>query len=241
MRRRLLLARPRFPTRCAVLMALLLLAGALIWYRPALTVPHQPVAEVPAPPAMFVATQFSVAGHQRACMSDVTVTPQSQLVEFQIFHAKNAKGGGPPVAFTLDGSGYHASAVLTGGYPGGTAVLPLTPPKRALITTACFHNLGTTPVFLVGTDEARSISRSHPVMVHGRSLPGDVAFSFLQSKRGNALGELGQLFQHVSDLTDGMLPPASLWLIAFVTAFGVPTAMILALRAALQDHEHSAN
>lgn len=240
MRSRLTLRRPRLATACALLMALLLVAGGLIWYRPVLTTPRQNMAEVPAPPALFAATQYALPGHKRACMDNVTVTPQSQVVEFQLFPARSAKGGGPPVAFSVQGPGYQATSFLHGGYPGGIALLPLSPPKHALIATACIRNLGTSPVSLVGTDEARTVSRSHPLTVGARPLPGDVALAFLQSRPKSPLHELGQAAQHASNLTDGLLPPALILAIAVITAFGVPAVTILAVRMALAEQERPA-
>ncbi len=227
-------SRPGLATGCAVLIALLLFAGALVWYRPFLTTPSQPVAEIPAPPALFVAHQFPLAGHQQACMDTVTVTPQSQLVSFSLFPGGTATGGGPPVLLTLTAPGYAAKVAVPGGYPGGSATLPLSPPKHPRIVTACFHNLGAGTVLLVGTSEPRTVSRSH-LTVDRRAVYGDVALSFLESKRVDLLQRLGPAVQHASDLTDGLLPPALIWIVAVATALGVPLAMILAFHTALRE------
>jgi hypothetical protein len=217
-------------------MAALLLAGALIWYRPWLTASTQPVAEVPEPPALFATTQFRLIAHQRACMNSVTVTPQSQLVQFQLFPASAAASGGPPIDLTLDAPGYHTKVAVGGGYPGGSASLPFSPPTQPLIATACFHDLGSTPVLLVGTSEQRTSSRSH-LTLNGRAVPGDIALQFLQSQRRDMLQLPGQLVRHASNLTGGLLPPALIWLVAILTAFGVPIAVIMAFRAALREED----
>ena len=85
--------RPRFrwpdlATACLVLMLLLIVAGALIWYRPFLTRSTQPISEIPAPSALFVLSEFPVPPHQQACMKSVTVTPDSNLATFQLRPAK---------------------------------------------------------------------------------------------------------------------------------------------------------
>lgn len=220
---------------CALLMALLVLIGVALWYQPALSEPRQAVAEIPAPPALEVAASFALSSHARACESAVTVTPQSQDAQFTLFPAKPTKTGGPPVELTLAAPGYTSRTLLPGGYPGGSATLPMTPPPYPLIARACFQNLGSGTVLLVGTDEGRTVSRSSPVTVAGRTLPGDIDLGFLQSKPTNIVHQLGEIAEHASNLTDGLLPPVLVWLVAILTFAGAPISIVCAFYVALRD------
>ena len=215
-------------------MVLLIIAGALIWYRPFLTQREQPIAEVPAPSALFSLTEFPLAANGRTCMKSVTVTPDSHLATFSLRPAKASPGGGPPVELVLIGPGYRASTAVPGGYAGGSATVPLAPPKRSLIATACFVNLGRTSVLLDGTNEPRTVSRPS-VEIAGRQVAGDIALSFEEDVPQSLVDRLGTVFGHASHLTDGLIPVWLIWLIAPLVAFGVPIALILAFYSAMLE------
>ena len=229
-------SRPVLATGCAVLMAALILGAALVWYLPAVTTPSQPVAEVPAPPALFGVTEFTVGPRQRACEHSVTVTPLSQIAEFTVRPAAGATAG-PPLRFTLDAPGYHSSVAVGGGYPGGTASLPISAPGHSLIATACFVNTGSTPLVLVGTSEPRTVSRASPVVVGGKAVEADVGLTFKENRSVGVAHLLGQLVAHASNLTDGLVPPPLVWVIGLLTMFGVPLATIVAVWLSLKDDQ----
>jgi hypothetical protein len=218
-------------------MGLLMLIGALLWYRPAMTSRSDPVAEVPNPTAVFSAARYTLPPEGRACMPNVAVTPDSRQVVFSLFPIKRTRHGGPPVEFVLRGSGYRTATRLHGGYPGGSATLPITPPSHSLLVTACFINVGHRPVSMVGTDEARTISRSIPLTLDGTQQPGDIAFTFLTGRSEDSLDLLGTIAVHASNLTDGLLSPLLVWIIGVLTAFGVPVLVVLAFRSSLAEAE----
>jgi len=226
--------RPDLATSCLVLMVLLIVIGGLIFWRPFLTRSSQQVTEVPAPPALFVLAEFPVAPNQQACENSVTVTSDTRFATFQLRPAKPSREGGPPVGFVLSGQGYRATAVVPGGYPGGSVTLRITPPRHTLIGTACFVNLGTKPVLLDGTTEGRTIARP-ALEIAGRPVTGDVALSFQGLRSESLPEELGVLFDHASNLTDGLVPVWLIWLIAPLVAFGVPIALILAYYSAMLE------
>jgi hypothetical protein len=216
-------------------MTVLVVGGALIWYGPPLTRSRQVFAEIPTPAALGPPLQYPVPAHGQACMALVTVTPDSRLAAFQLFPAKRVPTGGPPVELTLSAAGYHSSALVPGGYPGGSASVPITPPRRAVLTTACFVNRGRTTVLLAGTTQPQTVSRSANVVIDGRPVPGDVALAFLEGRPTTLLAHLGEIFQHASNLTDGLLPPWAIWAFAILAALGVPSAVTFAFYVAVRD------
>jgi hypothetical protein len=225
------------PALCAGLAAVLILAGALIWYRPYMTAKRQVVAEVPEPAALFGVTPFVVPGHGQACMNAVTITPQSEIVRFGLRPVGPAPHGGPPIQLVLSAPGYHYVLHVPGGYPGGSVALPISPPHTAVVGTACFVNTGSGGVVLPGTVEPRTISRSSPTLVDGREAVGDIALSFVESRR-QALGDrVGEIFAHASNLTDQLLPTWLIWLFVVLVAFGVPAAIVSAIYVALREAE----
>src|SRR2546425_1234210 len=115
--------RPGLPALATTLAAMLVLAGSLLWFEPYLTRKQQPVAEVSDPAALFAVTEFTVPPHRQACMSAVTVDPNSRLAEFHLRPAKATLSGGPPVQLLFSATGYRASVQVPGGYPGGSVAL----------------------------------------------------------------------------------------------------------------------
>lgn len=233
---RLGLSKPSLAVGAAAVAVLVILIGVLAWYWPAVTASGEPIAEVPAPGPLFSLAQFTVPAHGRACMESVTVTPSSQLIAFTVFPVGKGKDGGPPLELSLDAPGYHTHTTLSGGYSGGAAQLPITPPPRPLIATVCFHNRGSRPAALTGSAEARTIART-PLTINGAPRAGDVSITLYQREPRDALQLLGQLAAHASNLTDGLIPPALVWILGLLCVLGVPTATVLALHASLSSED----
>jgi hypothetical protein len=232
--------RTAHPGRAALATALagvLILTGSLVWFMPYLTRKQQPVAGVPDPAALLAVSEFAVPAHQQACMSAVTVEPDSRLAAFQLRPAKATPGGGPPVELVLSAPGYRGVVEVPGGYPGGGVELPLSPaPRSAVIAEACFLNRGSTVVLLDGTTETRTVSRS-ATLVNGRPVPGDIALTLLQGSPQSLLDRIGEAFGHASNLTDRLIPVWLIWVLALLVAFGVPISMLGAFYLALQEDE----
>ena len=230
---------PGPPILAAALIAVLVLAGALIWFRPYLTREQQPVAEVPGAPAMFTTAPFSVRPREQACMRSVTIDPASRLAEFHLLPATRTPRGGPPVDLVLSAPGYRAVASVPGGYPGGGVSIPFTPPRRTEIGTACFVNEGATTVVLVGTIEPRTVSRSE-TRIAGKPVVGDIALTFSDNRSRSLVDRLGEVFGHASNLTDRLLPVWLIWALAIVVAIATPGGMIAAFYLALREDETAA-
>lgn len=231
-------ARPSVPVACAALVAALIIAGGLIWFRPYMTNARPAIAEVPTPPALFALTTFAVPPKGSVCMNTITLTPQSAVAEFGLRPAPPSHSG-PPVDLVLSARGYHAVLAVPGGYPGGSVALPITPPKHAEIGTACFVNKGRSTVLLPGTTEPRTVARSG-TYVNGTSVVGDVALSFSEAHERALADRLGEIFGHASNLTDHLIPAWLIWVIAVLAAFGIPTAVVAALYAGLREDEEPA-
>ncbi len=218
-------------------MAAMLMAGALLWLIPYLRAPHTAIAGVPAPAPLLTVANFEVAPHRQACMTEVAVEPNSRLAELHLLPAKPGRAG-PPVRLVLIGHDYRASVDVPGGYPGGAATLPLKPgpPKRSLLVTACFQNIGTHGVDFVGSTEARTMTRS-ALTVDGKPTLGDIMLTFYDSGSQSLLDQLGETFSHASNLTAGLVPVWLVWIIAIAVALGIPGGMMYAIYMALREED----
>ncbi len=100
------------------------------------------MSAVPAPNALTATTSYQLAPREQACMTAVAVEPNSLAAQFELHPATPSPQGGPPVALVLSAPGYRSVSQLAGGYPGGLATLPMTPPRHSLLATACFVDRG---------------------------------------------------------------------------------------------------
>lgn len=220
-----------------MLIAACVIAGALIWFVPFLTAKRTFVADVPAPPALFTLAQVTVPARGQACLGDVTVEPSVRFAQFTVRPASPSPRGGPPLALTLQASGYRSATLLGGGYPGGAAQLAIAPPRRAVIGTACISNRGRAPLLLNGSAEARTLSRS-PLTVNARLIPGeDFTLELIDGANRSLIDDLGTVFAHASRLTDGLVPVWLVWAIAILAALGVPLGVIASYYRSLREAE----
>lgn len=226
------------PLLASVLIATLILLGALVWFRPQLTSKQLSVAGVPAPASLSVVSPFAVPTKGRACMSTVTVNTKSQTVAFQFQTAGPVSPRSHTVELVLSAPGYQAAASFAGAPPKTPVRLPITPPKHTVIATACFVNLSRTTVLLDGATEPRTISRS-PTLVDGSPVVGDIAITFYERRPVSRLEQLGTIFEHASNLTDSLLPVWLVWIVAALVCFGVPCAVVLAFYLALREDQGS--
>ncbi len=224
------------PRMATALAAAAIVLGALVWFRPYLTRRQAFPSAVPAPVALGPASTFAVASGVQACMYSVAVEPDSRVAGFRASPATASSAGGPPVELILEGRGYRTSSLLPGGYRGGVVSVRVTPPRHSLLATACFVNRGAETVTLAGSTEARTISRSGTTIA-GAPVVGDIALRFLDTRPSSLLDSLGTVFGHASNLTDHLVPVWLIWILALLTAFGVPVAILAAFHRALVEDE----
>lgn len=237
MRRRLPpLGVPRLAVLATVLIAAGVLLGALLWFRPYLTKKQASVSAVPAPNALTAINPYPLAPGQQVCMTSVAVEPNSLAAQFQLHPAKPGPQGGPPVTMVLSAPGYRSVSQLAGGYPGGLATVSMTPPRHSLLGTACFIDRGNTGVVLLGSAEARTVSRS-ATSIAGVSVVGDVSLTLLDTRPGSLLEQAGTIFGHASNLTDHLIPVWLVWILAVLVLCGVPLGIIAAFYTALREDE----
>ncbi len=238
-RRRLHIRRPGLAALAAGVILALVLAGALIWFRPFLNREQLPVADVPTPPALNGIAKFAVAPSGHACMYSIAITPNSELAQIQTQLPPAKVYSGPPLELVLSGAGYEARSRVPGGYPGGAVTFAVNQPKNAVIGSACFLNRGSSTVWLEGSTEPRTVARSGTV-IDGESVVGDITLTFYEDHPRSLLSRLGEVFGHASNLTDRLVPVWLIWIIAVLAAFGVPIATAAALYRAVREDEAAA-
>jgi hypothetical protein len=221
--------------------AVILALGGLALFVPYLLLQrHRPlasVADAQTSTERFSSTAFVLPARQRACMDNVTVTPDSSFVRFQARPAPSqASSAGPPLDIVVSAAGYHASAMLEGGYRKATVAYLNRRPRHALIGTACFANLGTTTALLYGTAELRAISRSN-LTIDGRPVVGNISLRFYGARPQARFKELGDVFSHISNLTDLLIPSWLVGAILVLAVLAIPAGIVAAFYGALRGGE----
>jgi hypothetical protein len=120
----------------------------------------------------------------------------------------------------------------------GEVQVAVRPPRRYVIGSACLINRGSTPAALLGSTEPRSISRAK-LFLDGKPTAGDIALTFLDSRRKSRLSRLAEVFGHASNLTDHLIPVWLIWLLAICTLLSVPAATVALFHRALREDERA--
>lgn len=94
-------------------------------------------------------------------------------------------------------------------------------------------------MLLSGTVEPRTVARS-ATSIDGKTVVGDIALTFLADRQRSLLDRLGEIFGHISVMTDHLLPVGLIWLLAVLVALGVPCAAVAALYLSLREDEPAA-
>jgi hypothetical protein len=219
-----------------VLATSVIAAGVLLLLGFYLLHKEKPIAGTPAPRALFKSTVFTLVPHQRACMTPVTFPPHGDLMQFELREVPGSVHGVPPVEAILSAPGYQATATLPAEEPEGVVGLPIEPPPHYVIGSVCLVNRGTSAVGLAGSTEARSVSRVK-LTIDGRPAGGDIAVTFVKNRPQTRLSRISEVFEHASNLTDRLIPPWLIWLLALAALCAVPVGTVASIHRALREDE----
>jgi hypothetical protein len=224
---------------CAVVVAL----GALFVFGPFLASRRQwrtSVSDATAASALFTTTAFVLPDHDRACMGSVAVTPASAVAAFQIQSSTQGENEGLPLEVVLSAPGYRTatSMLATAGFTGRLD-FQITPPPRGVIATVCVINRGRIPVSLLGTAAARTASRS-VLTVNGKRTPGNLTLAFYERHLRRRVMHVGSVFEHISNLTDRLIPVWLVWILIISAFLAVPAGIVAALHRGLREDESAA-
>jgi hypothetical protein len=220
----------------ALVLAAVAVVGLLALFASYLLHKERPVAGTPAPRALFTATHFTIPARGSACMSSLTLPPSGRILALELGEAVSEARGSPPLEVLLTAPGYRAVAHVPGEQAEGEVQVPVRPPPRYLIGSACLMNRGSTPAALLGSTEPRSASRVK-LVVNGKPTDGDIALTFFSSRRESRLSRLGQVFGRASNLTDHLIPVWLVWTLAITVLLAIPTATVAMFRRAVREDE----
>jgi hypothetical protein len=228
---------PRRATFAAL--GIVALLAAFLWI-PWATEKRVVVASTPVPPALFSVTPIPLGPGQSACMNQVTLDPNSQIVEIGV-----DTGGkpGPPLDVAATGRGYRATTRVPGGYTdtnGPALQFGLEPPRRALLARLCIRNSGERSLKLDGTNEFRTSGRPS-LEIDGAPQEVDARLLIYARERTSYASRIGDIFDHASTFTPGFLGAPVLIVLGLLALLGIPAATFAALAAAAREDDETAD
>jgi hypothetical protein len=226
---RSVLTRPRLALGAAVLS---LIFAAAYWVVPYLNRERETVSGVPVPPPFLVQQPVQLAGGQRACLDRVAFNPDSEIAELTVLSRARS---GPPLAITAAAGPYRARGAIDRGYSAPiTLRAGIEPPGRSRLGTFCIENRGRRAVALLGTQEARTLSRP-AATVGTKRVPADISLRLLAMEPGTVPERLGSLVDRVSAFKPAALEKPILWLLLALVVLAVPALSLYALAAGFRE------
>jgi hypothetical protein len=221
------------PPRLALAAAGLALAfAAAYWIVPYLTRERETVSGVPVPPPFAVQQPLPLGGGQRACLDRVAFNPDSELAELTVV---NRARSGPPLTVTAAAGPYRERGAIARGYSAPTVLrASIDPPRRSRLGRFCVENRGRRRVALLGTREARTLSRP-AATIDGEPAPGDISLRFLAAEPGTVPERLGSLVDRMSAFKPTALEKPILWLVLALVVLAVPALALYALAAGFRE------
>jgi hypothetical protein len=230
-------------TAAVVATAVVIVLGALVAFVPYLLARHAAFASVADFPHKNAALNrvlagFTLRGHQRACMNSVAITSQSGTAQVALLAEAGVESGAPPLELRITSPRYRAGARLPGGELKKLVQFRIRPPRSSLIGTVCLLDTGATPITLEGTTDPSAVSRS-VLTIDGKPTPGNFALSFFHRREQTRLASVGDAIEHISNLTDDLVPVWLVWILLACAFLAVPIAITVAYYTALARDERA--
>jgi hypothetical protein len=219
----------------ALVLAAVAVLGLLALFGSYLLHKERPIAGTPAPRALFKATLFTIAPRGRACMSSLTLPPNGRILALELGEASGGHTN-PPLDVLLTAPGYRALVRVPSEQSEGEVQIPVRPPRHYAIGSACLINRGNASAVLSGSTEARSTSRVK-LTLDGRPTEGDIALTFLNSRRESRLSRLAEVFGHASNLTDHLIPVWLIWVLGICSLLTLPALTVALFHRAVREDE----
>jgi hypothetical protein len=208
---------------------------ALAIFGPALLRGREAVATTATPEPISDATPIRLAPGQRVCTADITLTPRGAVAGLKL--VDEVHGAAPRIAVTVRGPGYAAGPVIaaSSGPQGRDLRARLRPaPPRELFGELCAENAGSSATALIGTREARTLSRAR-TRAEGRETATDLSLTFFEAERRSLLALWPVVVEKLAVLRGFLGHGWLLWPLTLLVVLGVPAAVLSALHRALRE------
>jgi hypothetical protein len=220
----------------AILGLVVVVAGALHWWRPFLTEQRAVIASAPSPGPRNVGIAVPLKPGSRLCVAPVAIDRASAKAQFRLSAARR----GPAfLAFEASAGAYRSSAELRPILRRAptSVVFPMGRPPGNVTGEVCVRNTGRSPVSFVGTNDPLAIGLAR-TRVDGKELPVQaVELELLEARTQSVLGRLGTIVHRAADFTGNLMPFWLAWLLVVALVIGTPFAIFAAFWVTLRADE----
>lgn len=188
----------------------------------------------PQPEAVAEVSLVRLRGAERACLSSAVVDERSEIAQLRVGTFGRAT---QPLRLTIAGEGYRQDIAIPAGdwQENELMSIPLEAPPEPVETRICVENAGRRPIALYGTAD-RAKTRS-VTKVDGAAVPANFAIRFAEAENASFAARAGDVFERIEVFRPGVVSAWMLWVVAVLTAVGVPVAVFFALVRGLRDDE----
>ncbi|HEX7297894.1 MAG TPA: hypothetical protein VF257_02735 [Solirubrobacteraceae bacterium] len=210
--------------------------GALSWWRPFLTTERGYPASIPQPSPLYTIPLVDLIRGAQVCFGPAVMDTQSELA---VFRVSTAKRPGSPINLTIQGSGYRFAGRTRGGYADNEVLhVPVQPPKHDLAVRICMRNAGNRKMSLFGAND--QTKAPFKVTVDGKDSGTAVQFAFYERKPVSIAARLPTIVHRMQVFRPAFLGPWLFWPLAFMCVVGLPLGALWALWRAIVDDEYMA-
>ena len=187
-----------------------------------------------------VAHDVTLARGERACLDQVALDRDSAVARLLVRRVPQAGGA---LRLEVAAPGYRASGRVAvppqlATADGSHLDVPLSPPPpRSTVRTLCVQSVGAARLTLVGTDQARALTRSR-ASLDGTPLPQAFSLTLVQAQRRSALARTPELIDRAAALSP--FGPWLFWVLLPLLLLGVPLLVVAALYLALRSPDGAA-
>jgi hypothetical protein len=216
-----------------VLTLLVLVFGALHWWRPYAELRRLPITSSPGLEPLFGRADITLLPRHRLCVAPVALDTDTAIAQFKVTATRSPQ----PLVVLASGPDYRSTYVVRDYMSNTLTPVParLTSPPHDIVGRVCVTNRGHRPVALLGTNEPRSLSASHPTLGGRTLLDQGVALELYASKPQSILSRTGTILSRAAAFTGDLAPVWLLWPLLVVLVAGAPLAIVAGFAAALRN------
>jgi hypothetical protein len=217
----------------ALLGLLIVLLGAIHWWKPFLTQDRFVVTATPSPGPTGQIVDIPLTAGSRVCVAPAPIDRATAQV--QVILAPTTR----PLRLDVEaaGGGYRFSRPVQ--VPASPVLqrvnAPIASPSRDVVGSICVRNSGDTAAALAGTNNGLWIGTA-TTSLDGRQLTGQaIALNLLEARRQSILDRLGTILDRVAGFTGELMPSWLAWMIVVALVVGTPLAVFGGLWLTLRD------
>jgi hypothetical protein len=220
----------------AVLGLIVVLVGALHWWRPFLTEQRAIIASTPSPGPRSVGVNVALKPRSRLCVGPVRIDHTTARAQFTL---AASRPGLARLAVQARAPSYSFGTALdpTLQRTATALAIPITRPPHDVTGELCLRNAGRSRLLFVGTNDPLSIGLARTRVDDKELADQAVELELLQARQQSVLARFGTIVHRAADLTGNLMPFWLAWLLVVTLVIGTPLAIVAGFWATLRHDQ----